>query len=193
MLGEQDAYRFDAFVHRVPASNRWVVFLHGYGGSFASYCWIVARAVEEAGWSTICPATSFEGRWDRGHGPAIVRRTLDWVDARGGTDIVLAGLSNGGIGASRIAPELGSVISGLVLISGLDPQAARIAHPTLVWHGTDDERFPIARVRAYGEGSEHVQRVEIEGGDHFALVEQRAAFARDLVTFLTELGAPHGR
>lgn len=188
MLGEQDAWRFDAFVHVTPgARERWVVFLHGYGGSFASYCWIVARAAEDAGWSTICPATSFDGRWDRGHGPAIVHRTLDWIDGQGARDVVLVGLSNGGVGASRLARELGGVLTGLVLISGLDSRAEPVARPTLVWHGTADERFPISQARTYASRAEHAQLVEVEGGDHFAMVEQRDQLARDLTAFLAAL------
>ncbi|AKF03654.1 alpha/beta fold hydrolase [Sandaracinus amylolyticus] len=183
VLGEQRASRFDAFVHEVPASTRWVVFLHGYGGSFASYCWIVARAAERAGWSTVCPATSFSTHWESGHGPAIARRTLDFARARGATTIVLAGLSNGGVGATRLAREL--EIDGLVAISGLDDHAMPIAKPTLVWHGTRDERFPIELARAWA-GRAGARMIEVDG-DHFALVEQREDFSRALETFLREL------
>ncbi|WP_236516317.1 alpha/beta fold hydrolase [Sandaracinus amylolyticus] len=178
VLGEQRASRFDAFVHEESA--RWVVFLHGYGGSFASYCWVVAHAAERAGWSTVCPATSFSEHWESGHGPAIARRTLDFVRARGGDTIVLAGLSNGGVGASRLAREL--EIDGLVLISGLDDHTMPIAIPTLVWHGTHDERFPIDLSRAWAERA-GAQMIEVDG-DHFALIEQREDFSGALETFL---------
>lgn len=191
-LGSQSSRRFDAFVHHAPrergeGTTRWVVFLHGYGGSFASYCWIVAHAAERAGASTICPATSLAGRWADGHGPAIARATLDWARAHGARSIVLAGLSNGGAGASLlVAGELRNErdVAGLALISGLDERATRPSIPTLVWHGTHDLRFPIARVRAWASTLPDGTRVEVEGGDHFALVEREAEFSSSFASFL---------
>jgi predicted esterase len=184
VLGEQRAARFDAFVHEEPApAERWVVFLHGYGGSFASVCWVVALAAADAGASTICPATSFAGLWHEGHGPGIVRASIDWIRGRGARSIVLVGLSNGGIGASRLARELAADLDGLALISGLDDRAPHPAMPTFVWHGTTDTRFPIGHVRAWAATLARGELVEVDG-DHFALIEQRALFAPALSGFL---------
>lgn len=184
VLGEQRAARFDAFLHEEPApTERWVVFLHGYGGSFSSYCWVVALAAADAGASTLCPATSFAGRWHEGHGPGIVRASIDWIRGRGARSIVLVGLSNGGVGASRLARELAADLDGLVLLSGLDDRAPHPAMPTLVWHGTADTRFAVGRVRAWSAALADGELVEVDG-DHFALIEQRALFAPALSAFL---------
>jgi pimeloyl-ACP methyl ester carboxylesterase len=190
VLGDQRAGRFDAFVHQdASSSERWVVFLHGYGGSFASYCWVVALAAADAGVSTVCPATSFSGGWEREHGPGIVRATLDWIRARGARSIALVGLSNGGRGASLLARELEADLDALVLLSGLDDRALRPAMPTLVWHGTRDTRFPIARIRAWAEPLPDGELIEVDG-DHFALIEQRDLLAPALSAFLRRTLVP---
>lgn len=187
-FGSQSADRFDAFVHHERGSS-WILFLHGFGGSFASYCWVIARAAAEEGWSTACPATSFPGRWQLGDGPEIARRTVDFMRERGARRIVLVGLSNGGIAASAIPRELSADLVGLVLVSGLDPRAPAPGIPTLVWHGTHDERFSIEWIREWVARTPGAELVEVDG-DHFALIEQRAELAVALRAFLSRLG--HG-
>ncbi|MDQ3032264.1 MAG: hypothetical protein M3Y87_07600 [Myxococcota bacterium] len=192
LFGRQSAARFDAFVHEEDGTERWLVFLHGYGGSFVAQCWAVARIAADVGVSTICPATTIAGRWDLGDGPAIVRRTLEEIRARGAASIVLAGLSNGGIGASNLATALGTEIDGLALLSGLDSRATPPRVPTLVWHGIHDERFRIDRVREWAATLPQGELIEVDG-DHFALLEQRDELAEALSGFLAGIGDRRAR
>lgn len=188
MLGRQRADAFDAVIHEVPASTRYVVFLHGFGGLFASYCGVVAQAAAREDWSTICPAGSFDGHFRDEQSVAIVDASIAWARGRGAQSIVLAGLSNGAAGAARLASNLRD-LDGLVLVSGLDPRAPHPSIPTLVWHGLHDERFFASRVRAWAAHLPNGELVFTEG-DHFALLKQREEFDAAFTRFLRTCGEP---
>lgn len=113
-----------------------LVFLHGYGGRFALPCWRVGRVVAAEGLTTFCPSIGTEGAWGTPEGARVVRATLEAARREGFRRVLLAGLSNGGIGASKLAAGL--PIDGLVLLSGVDPAALPARVPTLVVHGTAD-------------------------------------------------------
>ena len=185
-LGRQTAARFDAFVASEGDGARWLVFLHGYGGSFAAFCWVVAQGAAEAGWSTICPATSIAGNWHRGEGPEIARAAMEYARSRGAEHFVLAGLSNGGVGASFLASELEDELEGLILISGLDDSAPPTALPTLVIHGDGDARFSATRAQAYAEGLPHGELLMLDHADHFLLVKHRGDVSRAITRFVSE-------
>jgi pimeloyl-ACP methyl ester carboxylesterase len=96
--------------------------------------------------------------------------------------VVLAGLSNGGIGASRLALRVRASLSGLVLVSGCDPDAPAVAVPTLVVHGANDRRIPAAVGRACAE-HDGADYVELDSG-HFMLVDRDEALVRAVRTWL---------
>ena len=148
-----------------------VVFLHGSAGNFTLSCWLFARAAARAGMSTACPSTSWAGDWWTRSNEKIVRATISSLRARGKTRIFLAGLSNGGIGASRLAPRLAGEIDGLVLVSGAAPDAGAPGVPTLVVQGRVDGQVSTPMVRSYASrvGAKYV---ELEAG-HFALLVER--------------------
>lgn len=186
LLDLQHADAFDTIVvePRGEASEVGVVFLHGFAGSFALQCLEVARVARDAGARTVCPATSFEGAWWRGDGEAIARGSIAHLRARGARRIVLVGLSNGGIGASRLAPRLRGEIDALVLLSGLSPRASSPGVPTLVVQGDHDTMVPTRLVRGWARGRSGVRYVELDGS-HFVLLERRDAIARVLREALT--------
>lgn len=160
-----------------------VIFLHGFGGGFALPCWLMANAARAADLVTFCPSTGPMGDWWSRDGEETVRRTIALARARGLDRIILAGLSNGGIGASRLAPRLRGQIQGLVLVSGAAPEAARSGVPTLVVHGAGDSMCPAGQARAYAtrNGARWVQL----GGAHFGMLtheeDYRSAMADWLV------------
>jgi pimeloyl-ACP methyl ester carboxylesterase len=181
LLGLQRADAFDAIVV-APGTGEGelgVVFLHGFAGNFALQCLEVARAARAEGAITICPSTRFEGDWWRGDGEDIVRASIAHLRARGAREIVLVGLSNGGVGASRLAPRLGREIDGLVLLSGLSPRAPSAAVPTLVIQGDRDTMVRTSAVRAWARGRARVRYVELPG-THFVLLEERERVAEAL-------------
>jgi len=148
-----------------------VIFLHGSAGNYAMSCWLFARAATRAHMTTVCPSTRWVGDWWSPDGEAIVSDTLKSLRARGFTRIFLAGLSNGGIGASRLAPKLRSDIAGLVLVSGAASDMGSAGVPTLVVQGRDDRQIPASVSRAYAlrAGAKYV---ELHAG-HFALLVER--------------------
>jgi len=189
LIGLQDPDTSDALVvepHQAEASLG-VVFLHGYGGSFALQCLEVARALRELPAPTVCPATSFDGGWWRPEGQDVARAAISYLRARGAERIVLVGLSNGARGAALLAPRLRGEIDALVLLSGTARDAPTPPVPTLVVQGSRDTMMTTSRVRAWARGRARVRYVEIPG-THFVLLEEREAVARALREFVSRVG-----
>lgn len=186
---------FDVLWHAVPAgrSSVAVLFLHGYGGSFALPCWEVASAAASAGMQTACPSVGQRGDWWTARGERIARQTIAWLRARGATRIVLAGLSNGGIGASRLAPRLRREIDGLVLLSGAAPVAPPRGLPVLVVHGRQDRMTSPAVASRYARGAGRRGTLVLLDGDHFVLVARAAEIQGRLIAWLAALDASHAR
>jgi pimeloyl-ACP methyl ester carboxylesterase len=160
-----------------------VVFLHGSAGNFTMSCWLFARAASRAGMSTTCPSTTWVGDWWSHPGEKIVRESIASLRARGKKRIYLAGLSNGGIGASRLAPRLADEkIAGLVLVSGAAPDATSAHVPTLVVQGRGDTQVPATVCRAYATRA-NAKYVELDAG-HFALLVEREKAQRAITEWL---------
>ncbi|MEO8877988.1 MAG: alpha/beta hydrolase [Polyangiaceae bacterium] len=167
----------------VPNSHSAVLFLHGYGGNFTLQCWMVAQAARKANAATYCPSTRMWGDWWRGDGPQITRDVLANLKANGFDRIVLAGLSNGGLGASQLAPSLRGKIVGLLLISGAMNDALPSGVPTITFEGNDDTMMPPAIVREYAENT-GATYIELPG-THFLLIEKAAVMTDKMGTWLT--------
>lgn len=158
-----------------------VVFLHGYAGSFALPCWEVSLAAQRAGMATVCPSTRWVGDWWSDAGEATLRDVVDRLRARGVRHFVLAGLSNGGIGASLLLPRFAKgTFEGFVAISGASPAASAPGIPVLCVQGKRDAMISASIVAAYAHRSAGTY-VELDAG-HFALLlkedEAVAAIAR---------------
>ena len=115
--------------------------------------------------------------------PGLPDRVL-LLRARGKTRIYLAGLSNGGIGASRLAPRLADEkLAGLVLVSGAAADARASAVPTLVLQGRNDTQVSASVVHAYATRS-NAKYVEYDAG-HFVLLVDRAKVQPAITDWLT--------
>lgn len=194
LLGLQRPSAFDLLVFDAPApggpERPGVVFLHGSAGNFDLPCWQVAKAVRPLGAVTVCPSTVWSGWWANDDGEAIVRRSVEVLRARGATQIVLMGLSNGGIGASLLAPRMKGLFVGMVLFSGADPAAASPGVPTLVIHGTKDSHVPAEDGELYAANT-GARYVGVDAG-HFAMLV-RAAEVDPLVRAFVADHASGGR
>lgn len=152
-----------------------LVFLHGYAGNVALICWLVAGAAREHGAATYCPSVGFAGDWWSTSGARTLAATLSHLRARGVRRVFLAGLSNGGRGASVLAPRFRREVAGVMLISGLSRRAGPPGMPLLLVHGRADPGVPAGVARRYlqraGSRATHVTIA----GDHFVLLtrEQR--------------------
>jgi pimeloyl-ACP methyl ester carboxylesterase len=189
-LGLQTEDAFDTIDVAAPSpyAHAAVLFLHGYGGNFTLQCWMIAQAARRAGAATFCPSTRLAGDWWSAPGPAIVRGSMRRLRAPGFDRIVLAGLSNGGVGASRIAPALGDGIVGLLLVSGAAPEVPRPTVPTLVLEGSRDTMMSPWVVRHYAERT-GATYVELDG-THFLLIEQRDAVTDVMARWLAARFGP---
>lgn len=173
-LGMQDPEGFDALVLEPDneSPNGGIVFLHGYAGSFTSLCWMATRGARRAGLVAICPSASARGDWwDRRWEPTI-ETSIAYLRGRGIRRIYLGGLSNGSIGAARIAPRMARQLAGLILISGVPDDADTGGLPTLILQGRDDRMTPPGPARALvARGRPRPTYVEFPG-THFLLAEK---------------------
>jgi predicted esterase len=187
-IGRQSPDAFDTIVIDPRGSARpadtAVVFLHGYGGSFTLECWMMAEAARTIGALTVCPATTFAGRWWTADGERTLRATLANLDARHIRRVFLAGLSNGAIGASLLALRVERRFEGLILISGASGNGGSRGLPTLVVHGSDDTRISAASARAFAART-GATYAGFEGG-HFVMMVRRAEVREAIARFLAE-------
>jgi pimeloyl-ACP methyl ester carboxylesterase len=156
-----------------------LIFLHGYAGSFTLECWLVARAAEAIGAVTVCPAVGFAGHWSGRDGARTLRATLAYLRGRGVARIYLAGLSNGAVGASALAPRFAAELAGLILISGAPARGGAGGLPALVVHGERDTMASAGHARQFA--ARNGARYAGFDAGHFVLLmrrdETRAAIA----------------
>lgn len=175
-LGLQSPQRFDTLI--VEPEGRalgTVVFLHGFAGSFAVQCWQLAQAATDARLATYCPSIGPSGAWWRGsEGARTVEATIAEVERSRSGPIVLAGLSNGAIGASRLVHRFASRLSGLLLVSGCAPEARPPRGiPILLVNGTWDSMTPIGLQASYARRGGRTEKRRIRGG-HMILLDRHA-------------------
>jgi dienelactone hydrolase len=173
-LGQQHPEKFDALFAQPSSadSKTGIIFLHGFGGNFTLQCWLIAEAGSRIGATTLCPSTDPSGQWWQEQGLAILQESLNYMKQRGVKRIYLAGLSNGGIGSSRLADRFKNDLAGLILISGADPNATMTGLPVLVISGRDDERIPISLMEQYVSAAGSEATYVPFDGDHFLLLKQ---------------------
>jgi pimeloyl-ACP methyl ester carboxylesterase len=165
-LGLQSSQRFDVVVIEPRQQPRGaLIFLHGFAGNFALQCWMVAQP----DLVTFCPSVGWRGDWWTANGARTLDKTLALVHRRGFSQVYLAGLSNGGAGAARLAAHRG--FRGLILISGTAREAPPPGIPVLVVQGRRDQMMGADLARSYAART-HAEYLELDGG-HFALLLER--------------------
>jgi pimeloyl-ACP methyl ester carboxylesterase len=178
----QSADAFDVLTVEPPTTPRFgVVFLHGYGGASTWACMAIAEVVSDAGGRTVCPTDGPEGHWWQSGSKAIVDASIRRLREQGIDRVILAGLSNGAVGASRIAARL--QIDGLVLVSGASASATRAR--ALLIHGASNRMASVASARAFARRSPH-SRLHVLDGDHFLLADDTAQVQALLAAWLRE-------
>jgi hypothetical protein len=189
LLGRQHPGAFDALIvgpgGREPRAA--VVFLHGYAGSFTLECWMMAEAARAIDALTVCPATGFAGQWWTLDGERTLRATLAYVESRGLPRPYLAGLSNGGIGASLLAPRFARSLAGLVLVAGASPEGSAGGLPALVVQGEGDTVVSAAAARAYAART-GATYASFDGG-HFVMMVRREQVRDSIAAWLVKSNA----
>ncbi len=182
-----------------------LLFLHGSGGNFKAYVWILSQVADALGMVVVAPSGGM-GDWKTKSTPGVVVAALDDAAGRVALDrdhVCLAGLSNGGLGVTRTAASsVGGLFSSLVLLS---PVCDRIAlespsregawrgKPVLVVTGRDDNRVPLTFVEAcvtsMKAGGASVQLSVYDGADHFLLFSHRKKLVSELIDWLRSRAA----
>lgn len=191
-LGLQSSKSFDTLVIAPPdgaTPKAAVVFLHGFAGNFAVYCWQMARAAQAISALTVCPSVGPSGDWWESHGVRTLEATLEWLADQGIRRVYLGGLSNGGAGASVLVSWVSHPrieLRGLILVSGAVAQAPTPHVPTLLVQGRTDSMMPTRSMRAFAERlGKQATYVEVDSG-HFAFLDRHAECERAIATWLRQ-------
>ncbi|NMO19591.1 alpha/beta hydrolase [Pyxidicoccus fallax] len=191
-LGLQSPKSFDALVIPPPdvaKPETAFVFLHGYAGNFAVYCWQMSRAVRAISALTVCPSVGPVGDWWSPQGERTLEETFDWLAARGVRRVYLGGLSNGGAGASVLVHRVSHPrleLRGLVLVSGAYSEMPAPSVPTLLVQGRHDSMMPTRSMRAIAERmGRRATYFEVDSG-HFAFLDRHEECERAIAAWLRE-------
>src|SRR5581483_10332226 len=130
----------------------------------------------------VCPATGWRGDWWTSEGEATLREVVRQQKARGAKTLILSGLSNGGIGASRLIGRFPGTFSKAIFISGVATEAANPYVPTLVIQGASDAQIASGPVRAWAQKN-GARYAELDAG-HFAMLVRHEAFEAAVRSFL---------
>jgi pimeloyl-ACP methyl ester carboxylesterase len=191
-LGLQSSEDFDTVVippEGARAPEIALVALHGYTGNFAVYCWQLSRAAQAISALTVCPSVGPLGDWWSPQGEETLKRTLTWLQGQGIRRVYLAGLSNGGVGASVLAGKLsrsGPELRGLVLISGASRIADTPRVPVLLVQGQHDSMFPVRRMRAFAQRAGALATTFEVNSGHFAFLDHADECERAIASWLRE-------
>ncbi|WNG24325.1 alpha/beta hydrolase [Cystobacter fuscus] len=191
-LGLQSPESFDTIVIPPPGQaspETAVVFLHGYAGNFAVYCWQMARSAQAISALTVCPSVGPAGDWGSRRGEDTLERTYAWLATRGVRRVYLGGLSNGGVGASvlvRRAAHPGLELRGLLLISGAETKAPLPQVPMLLVEGKRDTMMPARLMRELARRAGRLATyVEVDSG-HFAFLDRHEACEKAIASWLLD-------
>ncbi|MFT3843177.1 MAG: hypothetical protein QM723_39700 [Myxococcaceae bacterium] len=182
--GAQTARGFDLVMIPPAAKERddaAVIFLHGWGGNATLECWLAARSVAADGILTACPSMNLDANWDTADGRSIVEQTRKYLQAKGKKKLVLVGLSNGSVGAARIAVRDESAWSGVACLEGTSALPTKV--PVLVVAAKSDQMSSPTVARVAAKDHPNVTLAELEG-DHFAALERRDELAKHLRSFV---------
>lgn len=162
----------------MPDNPVAIVFLHGYGGNFQFYTWVLKEEFPDA----VILAPSWGVSWGDGS-PKYVQDML--ADARRRTSVGLdkpwlVAISAGGRGGFSIYNKLPAEFSGYVCLASLPGTfAVKRLRPDLkilMLNGTDDGMVPIRLARKQAELARRavptLRSQEIEG-NHFFLLSNR--------------------
>lgn len=138
-----------------------LVFLHGSGGNFKGYFWILSRVAEEIHSVLIAPSFGF-GNWRSPDTEATIEAALTQVQSLADLDlsrITILGLSSGGLGVCQAISAAPDQWNSAIMLSPVFDEDALARLNTgnlknlsiLVMSGADDDRVPLAYVRSSSE------------------------------------------
>lgn len=209
-------FRDGHYFHYIPKSldrrkpAPALVFLHGSGGNFKAYTWLLRQVAEEVGCTLIAPSFGL-GNWNRAGASRQIAAALADATQHAAIDpqqIHLMGLSNGGLGvclapALLDAAELPAALKplqlrSLIFLSGVfstRQSGATLAQrlsssPVLIISGGRDDRVPWDYVHSYGQQLQsagmQVTMKAFPEEDHFLFFHERAAVIQLVTDWLKQ-------
>lgn len=180
-------FRSCHYYHYIPANldrtkpSRTLVFLHGSGGNFKAYVWLLSKMADRIGCTIIAPSFGL-GNWEKAGADEAITAAIRDAGQHAAIDpdqIHLMGLSNGGKGVCLAESHAGPRFRSLIFLSAvfhnkIEPEdvARRFnQRPALIISGDRDDRVPWAYVNDYASRMEgagmQVTRHRMDGEDHF--------------------------
>ncbi len=187
-------FRDGHYYHYIPAKvdrtkpTPALVFLHGSGGNFKAYIWLLSKLADELGITVIAPTFGL-GNWEKKGGYEAITHAIADAGKHAAIDpdhIHLMGLSNGGKGLCLAESADGPKFRSLIFLSAVlhtrnrpAELAARLQpRPVLILSGGSDDRVPWEYVSDYAEklkaGGLDVTTHRFAGEDHFVFFRKRA-------------------
>jgi pimeloyl-ACP methyl ester carboxylesterase len=176
-----------------------LVFLHGSGGNFKAYTWLLSKVADELGMILIAPSYGM-GNWQEPDTSRVVQAALEdaaKVVSLDTKNVHLMGLSNGGLGVSQAGRNLGESLRSLTFLSPVfdsycisSPDFSKrwSGRPILVVSGGKDDRVPIddvtADVETMTQAGARVTFRSVEDADHFMLFSHRTHVVRTITDWL---------
>jgi acetyl esterase/lipase len=119
-----------------------------------------------------------------GAGPAV--RPVAAVSQAGVCDLERAWLDD--LGGSAVEGLLGPLVQGSPRLAVSSPTGlAPLGIPQLLVHGTEDDVVPVSQSRGHAERDPLAELVELEGADHFDLIDPGGAGWEAVVDWLSPL------
>lgn len=181
-----------------------IVFLHGSGGNFKAYTWVLSRLASRRGMTIVSP-TFGAGSWTYPESAGAVNAALKDVSRLTPIDsarIYLAGLSNGGRGVFQVAASSPDRFAGMILLSPVldvstihDPEFLDRwnSKPILLITGKEDERiyYPFVKEQMDFLHSSGVQTTlnAYPEEDHFLFFSQYENVLADIDHWLSSINA----
>lgn len=179
-----------------------IVFLHGSGGNFKAYLWVLSRLADRQKIILIAPSFGM-GNWSQPSTDVVLDRALKTATQKVALDLTslhLMGLSNGGLGVSQLAASHGSQFRSFIFLSPVfdegEISSTRFAthvvgKPILILTGALDDRVPLSYVQ---DSAAELKRagalVTLESfpnANHFLVFSERDALIAKLGRWISTL------
>ncbi len=169
--------------------------MHGAGGNFKVYTHILSKLADQLGFVIIAPSFGYTGYWDTQTGEEGILEAIDDASNQALLDrrnIYLVGLSNGGLGVSRMASKFPRKFAGLVYISPVIVREELFSEwwgrPILIVTGAQDRRIPVEAIRSTASfwrnfGVDVTLKID-PFEDHFLIFTQTTKLLTDIKDWL---------
>ena len=167
---------------KIPHDPTCIVFLHGYGGNFQFYTWVLKEEFPDA----VILTPSWGISWHRGS-TTYLKDMLADAERRTGVRLRkpwLMGISAGGRGGFLMYDQMSNVFQGYVCIANApETDVARSLRSdlrVLMLNGTDDAMVPLRIARQQAQLAKRrvstLRYQEIKGNHFFLLSDRKGTF-----------------